>query len=191
MLTAPPSSPRRLVLPAGEAVLVRPLETSDRAAFAAAVARLSPETLYRRFGTPKPALTETEIDQLVAVDHHRHEALVALHPDTGEGLGVARFVRFADDPSRADVAVTVVDRWQGRGVAGRLLELLVERARAEGLRVLTASTLRENHPARRLLRRRGFRAVAAGHGVVELELPLAAGYPGWESNPHARSSSGF
>jgi RimJ/RimL family protein N-acetyltransferase len=154
-------------------VVARPLEASDREAFATAVAGLSPDTLYRRFGTPKPALTAAEIDQLVAVDHRRHEALVALDPATGEGLGVVRFVRFPGDPSRADVAATVVDRWQGRGLAGRLLELLVDRARAEGIRVLTASTLRENRPALRMLRRRGFRPVAAGAGTVDLELALA------------------
>jgi RimJ/RimL family protein N-acetyltransferase len=174
MLTSPPTASRqRLALPAGETVLVRPLEAADREAFATAVAGLSPDTLYRRFGTPKPALTAAEIDHLVAVDHHDHEALVALDPVTGEGLAVVRFVRYPGDPSRADVAVTVVDRWQGRGLAGRLLALLVDRARAERIRVLTASTLRDNRPALRMLRRGGFRPVAAGAGTVELELALA------------------
>ena len=92
---------------------------------------------------------------------------------TGEGLAVVRFVRLAGDPARADVAVTVTDRWQGRGLARAMLRLLAERAHEEGVRVFTASTLRENRRALRLLRRFGFQPVAAAGEMVDLEMALA------------------
>jgi RimJ/RimL family protein N-acetyltransferase len=170
---APVPHGRRLVLPAGDEVLVRPLTAADREIYTAAVNGLSAETRYLRFASPKPSLTDAEIDYLIDVDHHDHEALAALHPVTGEGLAVVRFVRLADDPARADVAVTVTDRWQGRGLAGALLELLAARAREEGVRIFTATTLRENRRALRLLRRFGFQPVAAAGEMVDLELALA------------------
>jgi GNAT superfamily N-acetyltransferase len=184
MLTAPhvrrerapaPSAPhgRRVVLPSGDAVLVRPLTPADRATYTAAVDRLSAETRFLRFASPKPRLTEAEIDFFVDVDHHDHEALAALHPVTGEGLAVVRFVRHAGDPARADVAMTVTDRWQGHGLGGAMLGLLADRAREEGVRVLTASTLRENRRAVRLLRRFGFQPVSAAGEMVDLEMALA------------------
>jgi hypothetical protein len=54
---------------------------------------------------------------LTEVDHHDHEALVALDPRTDEALGVARFVGSGDVPVVAKVAVAVVDDRQGRGSA--------------------------------------------------------------------------
>jgi GNAT superfamily N-acetyltransferase len=68
------------------------------------------------------------------VDHHDHEAIIALDPLTGEGVGVARYVRAGADPEVAEVAVTVVDDWQGRGLGRALLERLAARARREGVR---------------------------------------------------------
>ena len=47
-----------------------------------------------------------------AVDHHRHEALVATEPDTGAIVAVARFVTDARDVSSAEVAIVVADAWQ-------------------------------------------------------------------------------
>ena len=171
---APPAPDgRRVVLPSGDAVLVRPLTPADRATYTAAVDGLSAETRYLRFASPKPRLTDAEIDFLVDVDHHDHEALAALDPVTGEGLAVVRFVRLAGDPARADVAVTVTDRWQGRGLARAMLRLLAVNTRTPSSWARSASTLRENRRALRLLRRFGFQPVAAAGEMVDLEMALA------------------
>jgi hypothetical protein len=54
------------------------------------------------------------------VDHRDHEALGALDHVRGGGVGIARYVRDREDPSAAEIAVTVIDGWQGRGrSAGR------------------------------------------------------------------------
>jgi len=80
--TSPRVQSRRLTLRDGRVVDVRPLERGDRQGLAAAVRRLSDQTRYLRFATAKPRLTKRELDFLVDVDHHRHEAIVAIDPTT-------------------------------------------------------------------------------------------------------------
>ena len=106
--------------------------------------RLSDEGRYRRFLAATPELTPEMISYLTEIDHHDHEAMVALEEETGDGIGVARYVRNLTQPDTAEVAVTVIDEWQGRGVGTLLLEVLGERARAEGIRGFTAMMLATN-----------------------------------------------
>ena len=119
----------RLTLPDGRVVQVRPLEPHDRAGLAAAVSRLSDQTRYLRFATPKPRLTERELDFLLDVDHHSHEAILALDPSTGHGVAVVRYVEVSGEPEAVEIAATVADDWQGRGLGRALLEQLASRTR--------------------------------------------------------------
>jgi GNAT superfamily N-acetyltransferase len=158
----------------GEQILVRPIGPEDRAELAAGIERLSPESRYRRFLTPTSQLSESQLRYLTDVDHHDHEALVAIEPGTDHGIGVARFVRSADDPERAEVAVAVADSWQGRGVATALLDRLTQRAREEGVRWFSAEILADNRPMLELIEELGdvtTRGVENGSLEVEVELP--------------------
>jgi GNAT superfamily N-acetyltransferase len=162
-----------LTLCDGSRVQVRPLERGDRAGLAAAIARLSPTTRHLRFAASKPRLTERELDFLVDVDHHGHEALLAVDPVTGEGVAVVRYVQVRGEPGVVEVAATVTDDWQGRGLGSALLARITERARSEGHSVLRASVLAENVRVIGMLRRAGFTA-RPGAGVLrEYERPLA------------------
>jgi GNAT superfamily N-acetyltransferase len=76
-----------------------------------------------------PKLTEGMVRYLTEIDHHDHEAIIALDEQTGEGIGVARYVRDQERPEVAEVAVTVIDDWQGRGLGTLLLEVISARAR--------------------------------------------------------------
>jgi RimJ/RimL family protein N-acetyltransferase len=161
----------------GRSVPVRPLERSDREELAAMVERLSDRSRYLRFAAPKPRLTRRELDHLVDVDHHRNEALVALDPATGRGIAVVRWVSVPGEPGAAEVAVTVADDWQGRGLGSAILARLVAMARAEGLATLRASVLAVNRRSIAMLRRAGFRACPATGGLLEYELPLGPARP--------------
>ena len=55
--------------------------------------RLSSESRYRRFLVSRAELTDEMVRYLTEIDHHDHEAMIALDEDTAEGIGVARFVR--------------------------------------------------------------------------------------------------
>lgn len=153
-------------------VTIRPLEAGDRDAFADLFARLSPRSRHRRYLSPKPALTPAELTRLTDVDQVDHLAVVAVHPLDGLLLGAGRFVRVAGEPQIADVAVEVADEWQGIGIGSALAAHVVQSARARGYERLVATTLWENHPARRLLRRLGFRAQASSGAIIDLELTL-------------------
>jgi hypothetical protein len=82
----------------GSGIEIRPIRPDDRENVAAGLNRLGPESIYRRVLAPMESLSEAELDYLTQVDHHHHEALVALVPETQEGLGVARFEREPDEP---------------------------------------------------------------------------------------------
>jgi GNAT superfamily N-acetyltransferase len=137
--------------------------------------RLSDESRYQRFLSPMPELSESMVRYLTDVDHHDHEAMVALDAATGEGVGVARYVRHQDDRSRAEAAVTVIDDWQGRGVGTLLLELLAERARREGIDTFTALMLATNADMMELLESLGpVHVVDREAGTVQVEAPVPA-----------------
>jgi RimJ/RimL family protein N-acetyltransferase len=158
----------------GEPIVVRPIEPGDREELADGIRRLSAESRYRRFFTPTDALSQSQLRYLTEVDHHDHEALVAVEPATGRGVGVARFVRSPSDPEVAEVAVAVADSWHGRGVATALLHRLTERARAEGIRRFSAEILADNRPMLELIDDLGEVTVTdreRGSVAVEVELP--------------------
>lgn len=152
---------------------LRPLCVSDREALRTLFARLSPESRRRRFLTGKTELTDRELTYLTDVDHVRHEALTAIDHRDGSIVGVARYVTWPERAGAADVAIEVADDFQRNGVGLMLAEALIRRARENGIKVLTATTLWENRAARALARRMGFRARSSAGSEIELELQLS------------------
>lgn len=138
------------VLRGGSQIVLREVRSDDKDAIAAGFERLSPESRYRRFFTPMSRLSAADLRYLTEVDHDDHEAVVAFDAEGGP-VGVARYVR-RDDRVEAEVAVAVVDDWQGRGAATALLERLVERAAENGIERFVASVLQENADAIELFR---------------------------------------
>ena len=113
----------------GSRIVIRPIEPDDRAGLAQGFERLSPESRYRRFFGPVAHLSERDLDYLTRVDHRDHEALVAIEEETGEGVGVARYVRTG--PDVAEPAMVVVGRLAGPG-CGDPAARRAGRARARG-----------------------------------------------------------
>jgi RimJ/RimL family protein N-acetyltransferase len=168
----------RVTLRDGAVVLVRQVHRDDADLLADGFARLSEESRRLRFLSAKERLTSAELRYFTEVDHHDHEALGALDETDGRGLGVARYIRHAGDPEAAEVAVTVVDEWQRRGLGTELLSRLIDRAREEGVLRFTALVSAENDATIGLLQGVGadVRAVSREPGVVEYEIsPPAEG----------------
>lgn len=165
----------RVSLRDGSRVTIRPIEPDDRAALAAGFERLSPDARYRRFFGPMPKLSESTLTYLTRVDHHDHEALVAVDEASGDGVGVARYVRTG--PDVAEPAIVVADDWQGRGVGRRLLDALADRAREEGIRHFDAPVLAANREAIAVLERLGttHRRTRGREVELDIELPPARG----------------
>jgi RimJ/RimL family protein N-acetyltransferase len=159
----------------GSQVLIRPIEPRDGEMLLAGFEMLSPESRYRRFFTPLTTLDSRWLTYLTEVDHRDHEALVAESVATGEPVGVARYIRLPEQPTAAEMAVTVVDHWQGKGAASALLALLSRRAQAEGITRFHATCLAENRAVLELLR--GFateRSEKTTGNVVEIDMDLPA-----------------
>jgi GNAT superfamily N-acetyltransferase len=159
----------------GSEVTIRELTPRDAPVLAEAFERLSPESRDLRFLSAKPRLSTHDLEYLTDVDGHLHEALGAVDVATGKGVGVARFVRLDPHAPVAEVAVTVVDGWQRRGLGTLLLEKLSERARVEGIERYTALVSGENRAVVGLLDAIGARVLSANAaaGTVEYEVELA------------------
>lgn len=151
--------------------MVRPIGPEDRDALADAFARLSPESRLRRFLAPKPKLSQRELTYLTDIDHVSHEAIGAFDED-GRMVAIARYATVAPEDREAEIAVTVADEWQRRGLGTALAAKIVAAARDNAFTRLTASTMTENGPALALLRRLGFRPAGSSSGVLEFQLPL-------------------
>jgi GNAT superfamily N-acetyltransferase len=88
-------------------------------------------------------------------------------------VGVARYVRDHERRDSAEIAMSVLETWQGRGVGKALLRRLAERARAEGISRFTALMLADNSPMRRLLADLGEPVVLdTAAGAVELAVDI-------------------
>ena len=137
----------------GTRLLVRHIRPTDKRLLNAGFEHLSDETRRKRVLAPKPRLTAGDLRYLTEVDGRDHVALIALEMDDWKRpVAVARYVRLRDEPQTAEVAITVDDEYQGRGIGRRLGILLADEARANGITRFSAEILGENIAALRLMR---------------------------------------
>jgi RimJ/RimL family protein N-acetyltransferase len=130
----------------GSSVEIRALRPEDRDKMLSAVSRSSNESLHRRFFAVRRHFTDRELNFYLNVDFTTHVALVAVLGETDRDLiiGGARYV--AIEPGIAEIAVTVVDEYQGQGVGTLLIRHLVNIARQAGLKEVCAEVLPSNSP---------------------------------------------
>lgn len=163
----------RVRLRDGSLVRIRQVQSGDAPLLAEGFTRLSTESRRLRFLTGKQSLTAAELRYLTEVDHQDHEALCAVNAVDGRGLGIARYIRDNEDPTRAEVAVTVIDEWQRRGLATELLDRLAERGRQGGIRHFIALVAANNAAVVGLLQdHRGVRVTHRESGTVEYKITL-------------------
>ncbi len=92
----------RVTLEPGLDVLIRPIRPEDRHLMTAAFALLTPESRYQRFFAPVERLTDSDLGYLTEIDHSLHEALVAVDPEDGSLVGVARYVCLPPPEQQSD-----------------------------------------------------------------------------------------
>jgi GNAT superfamily N-acetyltransferase len=140
----------RVSLAEQRVIVIRPVEPSDGPELTRLFARLGALSRFRRFLLPLEHLTRRQVEYLTCVDHRSHEALIAFDAETGESVGIARYVCDLQDQRRARFAVAVVDAWQGRGAGAALLAKLRARANENAIDSLVGSTVASNAAARQL-----------------------------------------
>jgi RimJ/RimL family protein N-acetyltransferase len=161
-----------VVLRDGSRTLIRPVRSADAPLVAEGFTRLSPRSRQMRFLTRKKRLSSAELRYFTDVDHHDHEALVALNPADGRGVGIARYIRRTGDPQAAEIAVTIVDEWQGRGLGTELVARLARRATSEGIHRFTALVAEDNTAVARMLRNTCASLAGRSPGTAEYEITL-------------------
>lgn len=129
-----------LTLADGAVLTMSPVLKTDRGFFERGLEELSLESKFSRFGQGVSSLSEHELDYLTDVDQRHHVAWGAAIGD--EAAGAGRYI--VDDQGGAEVAVTVLDQMQRRGVGRALFEALVAVARADGVHEIYFEALADN-----------------------------------------------
>ena len=138
-------------LPDGTRLRLRFIAPSDQPLLARGMRQLSEQSRRQRFLVPRSKLTTAELRYLTEVDGRDHVAIVAVFEDDPAQLaGVGRFIRDPQRPDEAEVAITIADPLQGKGLGRTLGLALADVAKSLGIRRFTASLLGENTAAHRL-----------------------------------------
>jgi acetyl coenzyme A synthetase (ADP forming)-like protein len=171
---APPGYPRAweadVVLSDGTVLHLRPVVPEDADRFRALNSRVSEETLYFRFFTPRRDLSDAELARFASIDYDRRMAFAGER--SGLVVAVGRYERL-DDGDTAEVAFIVEDRLQGRGVGTLLLEHLAAYAREHGIRRFVADTLGENRRMLTVFDRAGYAVERRfDGGTWHVEFPI-------------------
>lgn len=169
----------------GTAAMVWPLLKSDRAKLVEEFEKLSTESRHQRFLSPVAHLSESMLRHLVddvdGVDHVALVLVAEVEDGVFDPLAIARMVRYDDMPDAADLAVTVRDDWQGRGVASALLDVLV-RHRPPGVTHVLTEVAVDNPASLAMLRRLGHTQVEqSGPSSYDVEVDLD------DIGPHERT----
>jgi acetyl coenzyme A synthetase (ADP forming)-like protein len=132
-----------VVLRNGRTLRLRPVRIDDHDAMLAFFKKLSSDSLHSRFfdaRTPESALRDTPLD----IDYEDDFGVVG--EEAGEIIAVAHYFRSRRNTKVAEVAFTIADRAQGRGIGTRLLEKLADVARTKKIETFFADVLPENRP---------------------------------------------
>ena len=168
-------------LPSELDVIFRTVHPKDKQMLVDGMARLSQASRYARFLVDRTSLSNTELQYLTELEGHTHFAIGVARPLPGgreEGIGIARFVRFKENPEVAEPAITVIDEYQGRGVGAALLQRLVEAARERGIKKFRCDFVAYNQRVCSIID--DFDDVAMVHrerGVLTMEFPLPSPRP--------------
>ena len=159
-----------VVLSDGGTMSVRPIRPDDADLILRFHDRQSPESIYFRFFSPRPRLSQRDLERFTNVDYVDRMAFVGLLGD--DLIGVARYDRHRGR-SDAEVAFFIDDAHHGRGMATVLLEYLAAAAREVGISGFTASVLPQNRKMLGVFTQVGFSAHSRFEdGVIEVELGI-------------------
>lgn len=172
----PATSTRTHLLIEGRVLMISALRRGDVATVHGVFDQLGDESRLRRYLTLSPRLAEPTARALADVDGVDHQVLV-VHEAAGTGgtrldrpIALARLVRTGR--VRAEVALEVVDRWQGRGLGTELVRRLLQLARTLGVEVVEGTASADNRAVLRLVARHlGRDSLRYGDGLVEFEGP--------------------
>lgn len=184
-LSRPDASPRfPLVVTVrdGTEVLVRQVCPQDKDLLREGMKALSSDSRRFRFLHSVAGLTDDMLRKFTDVDHTDHEAVVAFDVTAGARIpaGIARYIRNEGPEQTAEVAITIIDDYQGRGLGTLLLAILARLAIGSGIDEFTAHVLTENVRMLEVFDELGAITVRRPGGETDVRIPLfddASHYP--------------
>jgi acetyltransferase len=157
----------------GTKILVRPVRPEDEPLYEPFFAAVTPQDLRLRFFAPVKEFGHRFVARLTQIDYARAMAFIAIEENSGEMLGVVRLHADANY-ERGEYAVLVRSDLKGRGLGYLLMQMIIEYARAEGLKIIEGQVLRENTAMLAMCRKLGFQVALdpndANTCVVKLAL---------------------
>jgi acyl-CoA hydrolase/GNAT superfamily N-acetyltransferase len=125
----------------------RPIHPTDEPRMRDLFYRLSEATIYYRFMGYQKRVSRQQIQDFVYIDHRNDVTIVGTMPAAnGEEIMAVGSYYLDQKTNLAEVAFTVSDSWQNKGIGTFLLNYLIRIARRNGIRGFTAEVLRENKP---------------------------------------------
>ena len=169
------SFPLRLTVH-GQTFCLRPITPDDRERVRKGLEQISEETSYHRFFTPHFSPNDAHLRYLTEVDGDQHVALGLVDCDrSGQpGVGAARYVRVSDEPTVAEAAILVIDRYQDQGLGSILLAALSRYAVHHGVERFRAYVLQDNTAFLDYLHGLGGVEEHAQEGMMVMEMPVRA-----------------
>src|SRR5262245_42923312 len=156
---------RRTELRDGAKILVRPVRPEDEPLYGPFFAAVTQQDLRLRFFAPVKEFGHTFIARFTQIDYARAMAFIALEESSGKMLGVVRLHADANY-ERGEYAILVRSDLKGRGLGYMLMQMIIEYARAEGLKTIEGQVLAENTAMLAMCRELGFE-IAADPGDPE------------------------
>ena len=154
-------------------ITIRPIRAQDKAAIVEAFRALEPRSIYRRFFFPKKELSDAELRRLTEPDKAREAVLVATIL-SGNGERIVGVGHYIGNEECAQLAFTVEEDYQGRGIATSLFRRLIHLARENGVSRFEAHVLAGNGPMLSVLRHSGLPATERERdGIVTVTLALS------------------
>ncbi len=133
----------------GDSVIIRAIQSADKANLQDLMRHLSPQSRYFRFFSPKEVLTELDLVKFTELDFSRHVGLIACILRHGHPVPVAS-ARYIVSPVKdgplfnAEVSFVVEEEFQGLGIATLLLKHLAKIARTNKIDEFVAYVLADN-----------------------------------------------
>jgi acetyltransferase len=134
---------RHITLSDGRAVFIRPIRPDDESLYGPFFATVTTDDLRLRFFGPVKDFSHAFVARFTQIDYAKAMAFIALDETTGEMLGVVR-LHDTDDGASGEYAILIRSDLKTHGLGWQLMQMIIDYARAKGLRSIEGQVLHEN-----------------------------------------------
>ena len=158
----------------GTPVLIRTLHPDDKEALNYGFSLLSDSSKYNRFMCSLSSLTDSQLDYLTNLDYSSHFALCVhdLRREYPHGAGIARYIKLKDEPATAEIAITILDEYQRKGLGSILFDMLKNTAKNNGINKFVGYAFKDNKATILMFEKRGAKKYNEDGSVIRFELDI-------------------